>query len=53
MEEHLLYKKEDGGLILLCPIMIKYATKYNTKYSLDEEDLLRVSYLINEEDLNI
>ena len=33
MEEHLLYKEEDGGLIPSCSIMTKYTTKYVTKYA--------------------
>ena len=33
MEEHLLYKQEDGGSIPSCPIMTKYTTKYVTKYA--------------------
>ena len=35
MEEHLLYKQEDGGLIPSCPIMTKYTTKYVTKYTIE------------------
>ena len=32
MEEHLLQKKIDGGLIPSYPIMTKYTIKYATKY---------------------
>ena len=32
MEEHLLYKQMDGGLIPSCSIMTKYTIKYATKY---------------------
>ena len=32
MEEHLLYKQEDGGSIPSCPNMTKYMIKLMTKY---------------------
>ena len=35
IEECLLYKQEDGGLIPSCPIMTKYTNKYVTKYTIE------------------
>ena len=35
MEEHLIYKYDDGGSIPLFSIMTKYTTKYVTKYAIE------------------